>query len=164
MGRGRRTKLTPEIAKAIEEGVRAKAQTEEEMRLLDPIIEAARLGDADAAAWLRGEVFIRIVGDSPEAALVRFMPYNNQDGRISVRAMMWRQKIFERDGYRCQDCGQHGGKLQAHHILGWAQHVGERFNLDNGLTLCLVCHANRHPTHRAAILLGARFGWLDRRN
>ena len=149
---GRRTKLTSEIAEAIEQGVRAGAQTEEEMRLLAPIIEAAASGDAAATAWLRGEGFIRIVGESAETARVVFTRYNNQDGRVSAKAKAWSRDVFMRDGYRCCDCGQRGGLLHAHHVLGWADHVAERFNVDNGLTLCLACHANRHPAHRIAIL------------
>ena len=29
---------------------------------------------------------------------------------------VWRTAIFRRDGYKCQDCGTVGGRLEAHHI------------------------------------------------
>ncbi len=52
----------------------------------------------------------------------------------------WKRKVFERDEYTCQDCGQIGGGLNAHHIFQWATHILFRFLVWNGKTLCLKCH------------------------
>jgi len=56
----------------------------------------------------------------------------------------WRESVFERDGYTCQNCGQTGGNLNAHHIKEFAEFESERFNTDNGVALCRECHMNLH--------------------
>jgi len=53
---------------------------------------------------------------------------------------LWRIAIFERDNYTCQECKQHGGQLQAHHILGYNTFPSKRWDLTNGVTLCISCH------------------------
>lgn len=52
----------------------------------------------------------------------------------------WRNQVFERDGYRCQICHEVSGKLNAHHIKSFAEYPDDRFNVDNGITLCKDCH------------------------
>lgn len=61
----------------------------------------------------------------------------------------WRGRVFERDGWQCQECGS-TVRLNAHHIKGWAKHPEHRFDVDNGVTLCFDCHAKKHP----------HIGWL----
>lgn len=56
----------------------------------------------------------------------------------------WRVNVFKRDGYQCQDCGQHGGNLIAHHIQRWADFPELRYEVSNGITLCAGCHDTRH--------------------
>ena len=56
----------------------------------------------------------------------------------------WRMSIFERDSFRCLCCGQVGGDLEAHHILGFAQYSELRFVVNNGSTLCKQCHIELH--------------------
>lgn len=50
------------------------------------------------------------------------------------------KKVYERDNYTCQICGQRGGKLQVDHIQPWAEYVELRFCIDNCRTLCMSCH------------------------
>jgi len=87
---------------------------------------------------------------------------------------IWRPRIFERDGYRCRECGDAaGGNLHAHHIIPFhvirdqllLEHATDfdlsvaegrralidlakadaRINdLDNGITLCDACHKGEH--------------------
>ena len=62
----------------------------------------------------------------------------------SLNVRIWRRAIFERDNYLCQDCKKYGRKLNAHHIKSWAKYPDLRFNIENGITLCLDCHYRRH--------------------
>ena len=54
----------------------------------------------------------------------------------------WRTAVFERDEYTCQDCGERGGTLNAHHILPLRDYRDPEYslNVDNGITLCKKCH------------------------
>jgi len=55
----------------------------------------------------------------------------------------WRKRVFERDGFMCQNCGD-TGYLEAHHIKSWKDYPELRSNLNNGITLCLNCHYAVH--------------------
>ena len=68
----------------------------------------------------------------------------NQIDRNSREAREWRKKVFERDNYTCVKCGRKGGRLNAHHKHPWAKFPNERFNIDNGCTLCKDCHKKLH--------------------
>lgn len=65
--------------------------------------------------------------------------------RTSKRFKNWREKVFTRDNYTCQLCGdKKGGNLHAHHIKFWHSHPKLRFITKNGLTLCNKCHQEIH--------------------
>ena len=59
-------------------------------------------------------------------------------GRVEYKN--WRKKVFERDNYTCQRCGKRGVELNAHHTIPWAINEKERYNIENGITLCIECH------------------------
>ena len=60
--------------------------------------------------------------------------------RASARFQEWRQAVFERDNWTCQDCRKRGGDLEAHHIRTFSEYPELRFDISNGRTLCLECH------------------------
>ena len=61
----------------------------------------------------------------------------------------WSVKVYERDHYTCQKCGIHckNRNIVAHHIKSFANFESERFNINNGVTLCRACHARLHKEH-----------------
>lgn len=56
----------------------------------------------------------------------------------------WRKAVFQRDQYTCQDCGESGRNLNAHHIKRRSEHPDLELQIWNGVTLCRACHAARH--------------------
>ena len=60
----------------------------------------------------------------------------------------WRKKVFERDKYTCQCCGDNkGGNLESHHIYSYRSHKNLRYVTSNGITLCKQCHKDFHKTY-----------------
>jgi len=59
-------------------------------------------------------------------------------GRIEFR--LWREAVFARDNWTCQECGRRGGYMNAHHIKSLAKCPELKFAIDNGKTLCTKCH------------------------
>lgn len=75
----------------------------------------------------------------------------------------WMMGVFIRDNFTCQECGQIGGKLRAHHIKQFcillqeakeylpllgvyeaAMQYTPLWDISNGKTLCEKCHKNKH--------------------
>ena len=52
----------------------------------------------------------------------------------------WRDLVYNRDKYTCQCCGATGVKLNAHHLNQFSDYVDIRYDVDNGITLCINCH------------------------
>jgi hypothetical protein len=70
----------------------------------------------------------------------------NRSRRWSAEYRDWRTAVYLRDDYKCRmmtpDCGV---KLEAHHILSWKDYPELRYQINNGITLCLA----HHPRKRA---------------
>lgn len=67
-----------------------------------------------------------------------------ENDRNRPEYVLWRNNVFKRDDYTCQDCGQKGGELNAHHIKSYKDYPKLRLILRNGITLCVICHRKRH--------------------
>lgn len=55
--------------------------------------------------------------------------------------------VMKRDDYTCQVCGTRGGNLAVHHLNGYNWDIDNRYNPDNGVTLCQSCHRNFHKRY-----------------
>lgn len=75
--------------------------------------------------------------------------------RHSFEYRQWRSDVFTRDKFTCQECGDNkGGNLEAHHIKSFSSileeynitaieqaiNCEELWNINNGITLCEICH------------------------
>ncbi len=60
-----------------------------------------------------------------------------------MKYKQWRDAVLQRDDYRCCQpscCCNSKAKVEAHHIRTWAKSKRDRFNVDNGITLCRKAH------------------------
>jgi len=70
--------------------------------------------------------------------------------RNSEKYKEWRENIFKRDNYICQECGLHSGNgkkviLNAHHKIPFCKLIKTEeewkiFDINNGITFCIDCH------------------------
>ena len=66
--------------------------------------------------------------------------------RNSRKHQKWSKAIRDRDNNSCQDCGITKVRLHAHHIVPIKECINSNleFDIDNGITLCPMCHKHRH--------------------
>lgn len=55
----------------------------------------------------------------------------------------WRNAILEQDNHQCTECATKDTRLDAHHIKSFTHFPELRFEVDNGITLCVSCHTKR---------------------
>jgi len=104
----------------------------------------------DASTWGNRLREMGVVLRAPKAASVAYKgdkhprwnggARTNTEQRQTAEVRAWRKKVFARDGYTCQECGQKGGRLNADHILPFALFPELRTEVRNGRTLCEKCH------------------------
>ena len=68
----------------------------------------------------------------------------------------FRAAVVARDDWTCRDCSRRGGKLHVHHIKSWGEHPALRYDVANGVTLCVPCHHSRHRGQRRPVTVGSR--------
>lgn len=83
----------------------------------------------------------------------RWREDKTQEVRIKERLLegykAWRTVVYERDKYTCKCCeDDKGGNLVAHHKNGWDNFPHQRFDVDNGITLCKTCHKEFHSIYK----------------
>ena len=69
------------------------------------------------------------------------------DRRLLTENSDWRNKVYTRDDYTCQCCGQKGGRLNAHHLNGFNWDIKHRTDVNNGVVLCEDCHKEYHKIY-----------------
>jgi len=78
-------------------------------------------------------------------------PLNVRDKYLSCYVNEYRSKFSkdhqkvtdEKDGHKCQVCGSEE-YLEVHHRATWAEAPDLRLHPDNGIVLCVDCHAAQH--------------------
>jgi hypothetical protein len=65
--------------------------------------------------------------------------------RLSLPYNQWRDAVLKRDGRVCQRCGCASDDLRVHHLNSYTDFPEQRFDIDNGITLCAECHDNIYP-------------------
>jgi hypothetical protein len=56
----------------------------------------------------------------------------------------WAKQVKNRDNFTCQICFRENVYLNSHHMNSWDMFTKERYDLDNGITLCSDCHDQFH--------------------
>lgn len=65
--------------------------------------------------------------------------------RDNLHNTHWRLLVFHRDSFTCQICDDNeGGNLEAHHLNNWSDYKEQRYDINNGVTLCDKCHKTFH--------------------
>ena len=59
---------------------------------------------------------------------------------------IWRIKVIRRDKV-CQICGSRQSR-QAHHMNSGSYFPDERYDIENGVTLCRHCHSQFHNNYK----------------
>lgn len=74
--------------------------------------------------------------------------------KVAIRTRVvyrnWREAVYARDNWTCQECGARSNAeqsvvLNAHHIFSYSDFPEHYLELWNGVTLCVACHAKCHP-------------------
>lgn len=78
---------------------------------------------------------------------IKFKSRSHIESRTCQNYYLWRYKVFERDGFRCQNCGAEDVELNAHHIKSWKNYPDLRFVISNGVTWCKRCHIDYHSQY-----------------
>lgn len=122
--RGLKTRLGAVLSKETKEKIRQKALG----RKIPPDVRK-RMGSLGPknSGWIDGR--------TPE----------HKRQRRTMEYRLWREAVFKRDNFTCQDCGKRGGDLNADHIKSFAQFPELRTSIENGRTLCVLCH-RKTPT------------------
>jgi len=80
--------------------------------------------------------------------------YKKQAERNDSAYQDWVRKCLIRDNYQCKICGEkytREHKLVVHHILPWRDYPEERYNINNGITLCQAHHPRKREEERMLI-------------
>lgn len=64
--------------------------------------------------------------------------------RTNLEMRLAREACFKRDDYTCRSCGQHGGRLNAHHVWPFQRFPEWMYETWNLVTLCRHCHDEFH--------------------
>jgi exopolyphosphatase/pppGpp-phosphohydrolase len=65
---------------------------------------------------------------------------------LTIEHLQWRKQVLDRDKRRCVLCANEVN-IEAHHIKRWVDNPELRYDVNNGATLCKICHDLNHHEH-----------------
>lgn len=69
------------------------------------------------------------------------------DRSLDKRFVRWAKKVKKRDKFACQVCLKENTYLNSHHMNSWDMFTKERYDINNGVTLCYQCHNKFHDIY-----------------
>lgn len=76
-------------------------------------------------------------------------PFDRNDTRVKE----WTNKIISKG--KCELCGS-TNRLEAHHIIKWADYLQGRIDIKNGMCLCHDCHTEQHKNDTSYHMMKAK--------
>ena len=68
----------------------------------------------------------------------------NKRGNTNADYHLWARAVKNRDSWKCKISNDACfGRLEAHHILSWSKFLESRYDVSNGITLCLAHHPRK---------------------
>ena len=118
---------------------------------IEVVTNSLTSGNTKSCGCFRLEIWAKQIGENNP----NYNPKLTDEERLKNRYRMkdrnynvWSKLVKERDNYTCQTCGDNQGrKLNSHHLNGWNAFPEQRFDLDNGVTLCTDCHKDFHSQY-----------------
>jgi len=96
------------------------------------------------------ETKVKISCIKQDIALLDFVGFTTSTKKIE-RELFLKKKLhilcFQRDNYTCNCCQVKGGDLHAHHANSWHAFPEQRFELNNLVCLCKMCHSRFHKEY-----------------
>jgi len=89
------------------------------------------------------EIMTRSVFEEIYYSPKRYLDEHFRTRRSSEAYAKWRNKILERDGFKCVECNS-PEDIHVHHIKQYSEGIRYRIKNGNGVTLCKSCHSNKH--------------------
>ena len=67
--------------------------------------------------------------------------------RWSKEYQQWKKAVYIQYNHTCNDCGKNHCKINAHHIKPAKDFPELRYDVQNGICLCVECHKRRHSSN-----------------
>lgn len=83
---------------------------------------------------------------------INWNPNLTDEDRLYLRKIdgygKWRKEVYHRDRYTCRSCNKRSdGNLNAHHLDSYDWCLEKRVDVENGITLCILCHTAFHDKY-----------------
>jgi len=73
---------------------------------------------------------------------------------LDTKYKYWMLEVKKRDNWICKlSDSECNGRIEAHHILNWIDYPEERYNINNGITLCQFHHPKKWTEEKRLITI-----------